>query len=281
MKNTFFLLLLSLIFFTGCKNSDTKTEKTTPESLGISSRSILNFIDAAEKTRPDDLHSFMLLRHGKIVAEAYWNPYNPDNQHMLFSLSKSFTSTAIGIAQAEGLLSIYDPVISFFPDKTPGNPSQNLESMRIRDLLRMNTGHNTEPQFIRQDTNDWVKAFLAAEVEHKPGTRFVYNSAGTFMLSAIIQKVSGETLLQYLTPRLFEPLGIENPSWETAPGGINVGGWGLKVRTKDIANFGQLYLQKGMWEGKQIVPAEWVEEATSLQTSNGSNPDSDWDQGYG
>jgi hypothetical protein len=201
---------------------------------------------------------------------------------MLFSLSKSFTSTAIGIAQAEGLLSINDPVISFFPEETPANPSENLKSMRIRDLLRMNTGHDEDPTGkVREDTLNWVRAFLSLPVEHKPGTRFVYNSAGTFMMSAIIQKVSGQTLLEYLRPRLFEPLGIENPTWDTAPGGICIGGWGLKIRTVDIASFGQLYLQKGLWNGKQLIPEEWVEEATSLQTSNGSNPDSDWDQGYG
>jgi len=284
MKNSLHLLLmlLSLLVYTGCSTPETKVETISPESLGVSSRVILDFIEAAEKNRPDDLHSFILMRHGKVAAQGWWSPYNPDSPHMLYSLSKSYTSTAIGIAQAEGLLSIDDQVISFFPDDTPENPSANLQSMRIRDLLRMNTGHNEDATGrMAQDNTNWVKAFLSLEVDHKPGTRFAYNSAATFMLSAIIQKVSGETLLEYLRPRLFEPLGIENPQWETAPGGINMGGWGLKVRTKDIANFGQLYLQKGMWQDKQLIPSQWVEEATKLQTSNGSNPDSDWDQGYG
>jgi CubicO group peptidase (beta-lactamase class C family) len=282
MKNFLLLILLFLLSFSGCKTPPSKVESPTPESLGISSQAILNFIEAAETNRKDDLHSFILLRHGKIAAQGWWNPYNPDSPHMLFSLSKSFTSTAIGIAQSEGLLNINDKVISFFPDETPENPSQNLQSMRIRDLLRMNTGHNDDAtDRMRKDTANWVKAFLSLAVENKPGTRFAYNSAATFMLSAIIQKASGKTLFEYLTPRLFEPLGIEHPEWETAPGGINTGGWGLKVRTKDIASFGQLYLQKGMWQGKQLVPSAWVEEATKLQTSNGSDPESDWDQGYG
>jgi CubicO group peptidase (beta-lactamase class C family) len=282
MKKTLSLFLVSVFLLSACKNPSPKLNSPTPESLGISSQSILDFIEAAEKTRKDDIHSFILLRHGEIAARGFWNPYNPDSPHMLFSLSKSFTSTAIGIAQSEGLLNINDKVISFFPDVAPANPSQNLQSMRIRDLLRMNTGHNEDATGrMRKDTVSWVKAFLSLEVENKPGTRFVYNSAATFMLSAIIQKVSGETLLEYLTPRLFEPLGIENPSWESAPGGINTGGWGLKIRTKDIASFGQLYLQKGTWQGKQLVPSAWIEEATKLQTANGSDPDSDWDQGYG
>jgi CubicO group peptidase (beta-lactamase class C family) len=282
MKNIIVLSLSFLLVFAGSKAQTSKLELTTPESLGISSQAILDFVEAAEKQRKDELHSFVLLRHGQIAAQGWWNPYNPDSPHMLFSLSKSFTSTAIGIAQAEGLLNINDKVTSFFPDETPKEPSKNLQAMRIRDLLTMNTGHNDDAtDRMRQDTTSWVKGFLSLTVEHKPGTHFVYNSAATYMLSAIIQKTTGKTLLDYLTPRLFEPLGIQHPTWDSSPSGINIGGWGLKVRTKDIANLGQLYLQKGMWQGKQLIPAAWVEEATTKQTSNGSSPDSDWEQGYG
>ncbi len=284
-KNLFLVFLLQLFIFNQCSSPDNSKNKQisiTPESQGISSKAILNFIEAAEKERKDDLHSFMLLRHGKVLAQGWWLPYNQESPHMLFSLSKSFTSTAIGIAQKEGLLSIDDQVLSFFPDKAPSNPGENLKQMRIRDLLKMNTGHNADvTDKMRFDGRSWAEAFLSFPVEHKPGTHFVYNSAATYMLSAILQKVTGETLLQYLTPRLFEPLGITNPTWESNPEGINTGGWGLSIRTEDIANFGQLYLQKGNWNGKQLVPKEWVEEATSYQTSNGSDPESDWEQGYG
>ena len=280
MKNIITLLFsLSLLV---CKAQNHKVGSATPESLGISSQSILDFIQAAEKERPNDLHSFILMRHGQIAAQGWWNPFQPESPHMLFSLSKSFTSTAIGIAQAEGLLSINDKVISFFPDRAPDTPSQNLRAMRIRDLLTMNTGHNEDATGrMTKDTISWIKGFLSLSVEHKPGTHFVYNSAATYMLSAIIQKVTGKKLIEYLTPRLFEPLGIQHPTWESSREGINVGGWGLKVRTKDIASLGQLYLQKGMWQGKQLIPTAWVEEATTKQTSNGSNPESDWEQGYG
>jgi CubicO group peptidase (beta-lactamase class C family) len=268
------LLVLALGF--AC----TVPEKDSPELEGISSRAILDFVEALDYEMPDQIHSIMLRRHGKVAAQGWWAPYKAEDPHMLYSLSKSFTSTAIGMAVDEGLISLNDPIISFFPEETPAEPGAYLKAMRIRDLLRMNTGHQWEPQR-GQAEGSWVKGFLAAEVQFKPGTHFVYNSYATYMLSAIIQKVSGSTLLDYLTPRLFEPLGIKNPSWETDPAGINTGGWGLNITTEDISKFGQLYLQKGMWNGKQLVSEAWVEEATSLQSSNGSNPDSDWDQGYG
>jgi CubicO group peptidase (beta-lactamase class C family) len=151
--------------------------------------------------------------------------------------------------------------------------------MRISDLLRMSTGNQTEPPRTRD--RPWTKAFLAHPVPFKPGTHFLYNTSATYMLSAIIQKATGTTVLDYLKPRLFEPLGIDHPTWETSPQGISAGGFGLSIRTEDIARFGQLYLQKGKWHGKQLVPEAWVQEATARQTSNGSNPNSDWEQGYG
>ena len=280
MKHTV-ALILCLSFLVG-KAQIQLQASATPESLGISSQAILDFVEAAEKERPGDLHSFMLLRHGKLAAQGWWNPFQPESPHMLFSLSKSFTSTAIGIAQGEGLLNINDKVMSFFPGQLPDSPSTNLQAMRVRDLLTMNTGHNEDATGkMTQDTSSWIKRFLSLPVEHKPGTHFVYNSAATYMLSAIIQKVTGKTMVDYLGPRLFAPLGIEHPTWESSPEGINIGGWGLKVRTKDIASLGQLYLQKGKWDGKQILPVAWVEDATKKQVSNGSNPESDWEQGYG
>jgi acetyl esterase/lipase len=198
---------------------------------------------------------------------------------VLWSLSKSFTSTAVGLAVVEGKLSVDDPVLKFFPEDAPAKPSENLKAMRVRDLLTMSTGHETEAQFATN--KPWVQSFLAQPVPYKPGTHFLYNTPGTYMLSAIVQKVTGQTVLDYLRPRLFEPLGIENPQWDSSPQGITLGGWGLKIRTEDIAKFGQLYLQKGKWNDKQLVPTAWIEQATAKQVSNGSDPTKDWDQGYG
>jgi CubicO group peptidase (beta-lactamase class C family) len=250
----------------------------TPEDQGMSSSEILAFVDAADKNI-DSLHSLMIVRHGRVVAEGWWTPYNAQSPHSLYSLSKSFTSTAVGLAIAEGKLRMDDEVLKFFPDDAPKEPSNNLKAMRISDLLRMNTGQQTEPG--RRADEPWTKTFLAHPVPFKPGTHFLYNTSATYMASAIVQKATGMTVLDYLRPKLFEPLGIEHPTWEVSPQGISAGGYGLSIRTEDIARFGQLYLQKGKWQGKQLVPEAWVEAATARQTSNGSNPNSDWDQGYG
>ncbi|CAN5535050.1 hypothetical protein BH10CHL1_BH10CHL1_38260 [soil metagenome] len=259
-----------------------KLPRSSPEAQGISSAAILAFAEAAEQ-KIDALHSFMLVRHGQVVAEGWWSPYGPADPHVLFSLSKSFTSTAVGLAVAEGLLTVEDRVISFFPDDLPAEVSENLAAMRVHDLLAMATGNaedTTSYLHARQD-GDWVKAFLARPVEYQPGTHFVYNSGATYMLSAIVQKLAGQKIVDYLQPRLFGPLGIENPTWEVCPRGINVGGWGLSIKTEDIARFGQLYLQKGLWHGQQLVPAAWVAQATTTQVDNSSQSNIDWKQGYG
>ena len=252
--------------------------RSSPEAQGIASSAIREFVAAADK-QVDSMHSLMIVRHGNVVAEGWWSPYNAESPHSLYSLSKSFTSTAVGLAIADGKVSLDDEVLKFFPDDAPSEPSANLKSMRIRDLLRMSTGQQSEPP--RTAKEPWTKTFLAHAVPFKPGTHFLYNTSATYMLSAIVQKATGSTVLDYLTPRLFEPLGIEKPTWEKSPQGVSTGGYGLSIRTEDIAKFGQLYLQKGKWNGKQIVPESWVAEATARQTSNGSNPKSDWDQGYG
>jgi CubicO group peptidase (beta-lactamase class C family) len=252
--------------------------RSTPAAEGVSSAGLQAFISAADK-EVDTMHSFMLLRHGKVVAEAWWQPESPDKPHVLFSLSKSFTSTAIGLAVAEGKLSIDDPVLKLLPGNTPANASDHLKAMRVRDLLTMSTGHASEPK-LSSDV-PWTDSFFAHPVPHAPGTHFLYNSSATYLCSAIISHLTGQSLLDYLKPRLFTPLGIENPEWSTSPQNISAGGWGLFLRTEDIAKFGQLYLQKGNWLGKQLIPASWVDQATSKQVPNGDKPDSDWAQGYG
>ena len=238
-----------------------------------------------------ELHSVMVLRHGVVIAEGWAAPYTRERPHAMFSVSKSFTSTAIGFARAEGLLGLDDLVLDHFVDEAPVRPDENLRRMRVRDLLTMTTGHDVAPDDEVFGQADWVRGFLAQPVPRVPGTHFVYNTPASYMLSALVQRLTGERVLTYLTPRLFEPLGIVGATWEQSPSGVDVGGFGLSVTTEDLACFGQLYLQDGRWDGRQVLPAGWAREATASQVVSGNGPagdgpardepSSDWDQGYG
>jgi CubicO group peptidase (beta-lactamase class C family) len=261
--------------------------RSTPEAQGVSAAGILDFIDAIEREK-FELHSFMMLRHGKVIAEGWWKPYGPEFVHTMYSMSKSFTSTAVGFAVAEGKLKVEDKVVSFFPDDLPATVSENLAAMTVKDLLTMSTGNEKEPTGVMVKEENWARAFLAQNIAHKPGTQFMYNSAATYMCSAIVQRLTHQTVLDYLTTRLFAPLGIKGMRWETCPHGINTGGWGLSIPTEGLAKFGQFLLQKGKWKGEQLLPAAWVEEATQfhIQQPGGDKPDrpkakNDWMQGYG
>lgn len=248
---------------------------------------------AAVEAAGQDLHSIMIVKDGKVVKEHWMGEGAPDKLHILNSVSKTFTSTAVGLAIAEGKLSLSDKVVDLFPDKLPTEVSDNLKKVEVRHLLTMSGGHDTEPsRRTMPEGADWVEAFLAHPFEHEPGTYFWYNSMGTYMLSAIVQKVTGEKVIDYLTPRLFKPLAIEGATWQESPQGINAGGWGLYLKTEDLAKMGQLILRRGEWNGKQIVPAEWIDEMTTAHIDSrpaGMRPeqitfkaeDSDWLQGYG
>ncbi len=210
------------------------------------------YLDAVKKAG-QDLHSIMIVQHGNVIAEEWMGEGKEDEPHILNSVSKTFTATAVGLAASEGRLKLTDKVISFFPDKLPATVSENLAAMTVRDLLTMNCGHDTDPTgTVRKKADaDWVQEFLAFPVEHKPGTFYTYNSLGTYMLSAIVQKVTGEKVVDYLYPRLFRPLGIVNARWQESPQGVNTGGWGL-------------YLQNGRpCQDGTTVPAERKLERTA------------------
>ena len=270
-----------LIAAAAARAGDGPLPRSTPEAEGLPSAAVAEFVAALDKI--PTMHSFMVVRHGRVVAEGWWKPEAADKPHVLFSVSKSFNATAVGLAIADGKLNLDDPVLKFFPADAPADPSANLKAMTVRDLLTMACGHDTEPKF--GPGGPTVKQFLAHPVPHEPGTHFLYNTLGSYVLSAIVTKVTGQTSLDYLKTRLFDPLGITGPEWATSPEGNSVGGTGLKVRTEDVAKLGQLYLQKGKWDGKQLLPAKWVEQATSKQVPNDGAPHSkmgtDWQQGYG
>jgi CubicO group peptidase (beta-lactamase class C family) len=262
--------------------ADSYFQRTSPERQGMASSAILGFVEELER-QVHEIHSFMLLRHGSVVAEGWWSPYRREHPHMLFSLSKSFTSTAVGLASAEGYFSIDDPVLSFFPEETPAEPGDLLAGMRVRHLLSMTTGQavDTWAGMLGRPDGNWIRGFFEVPVVHAPGTWFVYNTGASYMLSAIVQKTTGLKLVDYLGPRLFAPLGIEQAAWDESPQGIAAGGIGLRIKTEDVAKFGQLYLQNGLWQGRRLLSAAWVAEATASQVSNGEDAQSDWAQGYG
>lgn len=279
-------LLLLLVLAQANAQVKQALPRSRAESQGMQTQGILDFLDAAAKSK-NELHSIMILRHGHVVAEGWWSPYQPKLKHTLYSASKSFTATAIGLAVGEKRLTLSDKVIRFFPDQLPDTVSEYLAALEVKHLLTMSVGQAPDPSgTINQQDSNWIRAFLATPLLYPPGSRFLYNSMATYMLSAIIQKITGQTVLDYLSPRLFKPLGIEAADWEKDPQGINTGGWGLRLQTEDLARFGQLFLQKGRWKGKQILPAGWVEAASTRKIDQ--NPDaseaarnaSDWLQGY-
>ena len=258
-----------LMALTACKNSVKETAEIidlpraeTPDSVATAMDTF--FQEAAADSM--DIHSVMIVKDGSVIYSR-WQSQGVDTvPHVLHSVSKTFTAEV----------------------------SDNLKAMTVRDLLTMSCGHDVEPSF-RNAEQDWVTAFLAHPIVHEPGKFYLYNSLGTYMLSAIVQQVTGEKVVDYLDTRLFQPLHIDKPKWEESPQGINCGGWGLWLKTEDLAKMGQLLLQKGEWNGKQIIPAEWVEEMSKKQVES-INPGtrledaaakglttetSDWMQGYG
>ena len=260
----------------------------SPEAEGVSSAGILKWIDACEREL-DAMHGFVLLRHGKVIAEGSWAPYDTLNEtHRLYSHSKAFTSTAVGFLVDEGKLDLDERVIDILPDKAPSEPSDNVKALRVRDLLTMNVGAKYNDAERNDPDGDWEKAFLANTIDFRPGQKFKYDSGATYMLGAIVERKSGQRLLDFLKTRLFDRIGIEK-AWTTcSPSGTPCGGWGMNMTTRELSLFGQLYLQKGAWNGEQLLSSEWVTLATARQTwcekvgrAAVDGNVSDWQQGYG
>ena len=253
--------------------------KMSPESMGISSDRLLHMMKKLAEL--EYFNSIVILRHGHCVLECWQSPFERETPHQLFSLSKSFTSCAIGLAQSEGLLKVTDKLISFFPEYAECVTDKRMLNVSLEDLLTMRSGHlvcATKYMFGQQD---YIKAFLSSKLDTEPGTRFTYNSGATYMLSAVIHKVANENVREYLIPRLFKVLQIVPGIWECCPQGINLGGWGLSLTTDDLAKFSYLLLQRGKWNGKQIIPEEYLAAATSKHADNSMNTLPDWQQGYG
>ena len=256
--------------------------RATPESVGVPSQAVLDLLDELYRYGVE-MHGLMLLRHGKVFAEGYWKPYNPQTPHAMFSFTKSLTSTAIGFAVQEGILSLDDRLVDLFPDKVPANPSQNLLDCQVRHLLMMGCGHETELPNLGQNDPDWISSFLAHPFVFKPGTHFLYNTAGTNLLSAILTRKTGLTLTQFLKPRLFDPLGMGEVRCHALPDGTEMGGAGSYLTLDAMARFTQFVANRGVWQGKRLLNPDWFNLATSKQIENlgpGWDGDPDWHAGY-
>jgi hypothetical protein len=253
----------------------------TPSEVGVDAAGVLAFLDAVHAAGDQELHSFALLRHGRVCARGWWDPYGPDDATLLYSLSKSFTSTALGFAVAEGLVALTDKVVDrLAPD---GEVGPRTAAMTLRDLAAMASGHHADtlddPRV--RDAADPALGFLGIEPESDPGTVFAYNNPATYTLGAVLQTVTGTTLTEYLRPRLFEPLGITPGWWDQRPAGRDIAFTGLHLTTEALMRFGQLYLEGGTYAGRQVLPEGWTATALALHTPNPAEPNPDWRQGYG
>lgn len=256
-------------------------ENVLPESVGIRSEGILSFLDAVRQNGLE-LHSFMLIRHGKCAASTWFYPYGPEKLHPIYSFSKSFTAAAIGFAWQEGILSLDERLIDIFPEYSPKEPSEYLKEMTLHHLLCMSCGHETE---INCNTSDWISDFLHHPVMHKPGTYYMYNSPGTNMLAAVLAKKTGQSMMEFLYPRLFEPLEIDQVYCHRLKDADHTcaGGGGMKLTTEEMAKFAYFMLHDGEWEGKKLLSG-WYEKAAAKQMETAGDAAGhvkEWANGYG
>lgn len=241
---------------------------------------LIEFMKKCKESKTD-IHSFEIIQNGEVKVKIAPAPYSFEYKQQLYSLSKSFSSTAIGFLVDDGVVDINDRVVDIFSDKCPENIGENLSEMRLRHLLSMNTGHDRcLLNDIRRD-EDPVKSFLKFEPEFEPGTHFFYNNAATFMLAEIVRKYTDMTMYDFLNQRLFVPLGISETYWNTFADGNSQGAVGLHASADDVAKLGLLYLNKGMYNGRRILSEKWVETATKAWSDNSTNGTPDWVAGYG
>lgn len=242
--------------------ADLPLPRCEPAAEGLSASAIIGFLDAA-RAAGIELHSFMLARHGRVVAEGWWRPYAAGRVHMLHSVTKALTATGVGLAVHEGLFALDDPVLRHFPDKARDAMPQNLRAMTVRHLLTQSSGHDrgTSGSQWRGIRTSWIDEFLKIPVPHAPGTHFQYSSATSFMLSALVTRTAGLSLHDYLVPRLFAPLGMASVRWDLGPENINPGGNGASATTEDLLKLAVLHADRGRWAGRQILPEAWVAAA--------------------
>ena len=257
--------------------------RSSPSALGIDARGVAAFLDALESTPDVEAHSFVLLRRGRVAAEGTWDPYRAESVHLLYSLSKSFTAAGVGIAVREGLVDLDATVLSYFPELDAEVTDERSRRILVRHVLAMASGHREETleRARAVDPTNIVRGFLLLPPDEEPGSVFAYNQPCTYTLAEIVRRVSGGSLVEWLRPRLLDPLGITDLAWKRDDQGNELGFSGCYAPVEAVAKLGQLYLQRGVWEGQRILDEDWVEAATRVQVENPDEGNPDWSQGYG
>lgn len=272
MKRVLSILFFACLTFVATAQIN-ELPRCTPEEQGVPSKALIELFDSLHAIPGTDIHSMIVMRHGKVVGEFYPAPFGPEYQHTQYSSSKTLVSMAVGIAIDENRLRLEDRVANFFIDYLPDTVSVRLADMTVRDLLTMTSG--IKPDWaMRSRGTEWIKTFLSKPVTNEPGEVFAYDSMVTYMLSAIVQKVTGKKTLDYLKEKLFTPMNITKVNWEESPEGVNTGGWGLHIQSESLAKVGQMWLQGGVWKGEQLISKEWIDQMSAKQVNGG-------DYGYG
>lgn len=266
-KISSWLLAIGLMASLSANAQTNELPRSTPEEQGVPSKALVALFDSLHALPLTDMHAVVVMRHGKVIGEMYPKPYAPEYRHTMYSCSKTFIGIAVGLAIEDNRLRLDDRVAAIFPELLPDSVSKDLADMTVRHLLTMASG--VKPDWnMRSRGKEWIRTFLSKPVE-APGTKYAYDSMVSYMLAAVVQKVTGKKLTEYLQERVFTPMNVTEWAWEESPEGVNTGGWGVHIQPESLAKFGQLILNEGRWEGKQLVPAEWIREMCKKHRETG------------
>ena len=266
-KISLWLLVIGLMASLSANAQINELPRSTPEEQGVPSKALVALFDSLHALPLTDMHAVVVMRHGKVIGEMYPKPYAPEYRHTMYSCSKTFVGIAVGLAIEDNRLRLDDRVAAIFPELLPDSVSRDLADMTVRHLLTMASG--VKPDWnMRSRGTEWIRTFLSKPVK-EPGTQYAYDSMVSYMLAAVVQKVTGKKLTEYLQERVFTPMNVTEWAWEESPEDVNTGGWGVHIQPESLAKFGQLILNEGRWEGKQLVPAEWIREMCKKHRETG------------
>ena len=266
-KISSWMLAIGLMASLSANAQTNELPRSTPEEQGVPSKALVALFDSLHALPLTDMHAVVVMRHGKVIGEMYPKPYAPEYRHTMYSCSKTFVGIAVGLAIEDNRLRLDDRIAAIFPELLPDSVSKDLADMTVRHLLTMASG--VKPDWnMRSRGTEWIRTFLSKPVK-EPGTQYAYDSMVSYMLAAVVQKVTGKKLTEYLQERVFTPMNVTEWAWEESPEGVNTGGWGVHIQPESLAKFGQLILNEGRWKGKQLVPAEWIREMCKKHRETG------------